>query len=99
MKTLLPNSDWTDEQWGEFRNTLKSILAEQVAEVTFTKVNGDIRVMDCTLDPSVLPQVVVTENKDKSARKTNENSLAVFDTQANGWRSFVLKNIQTVKYN
>jgi hypothetical protein len=99
MKTLLPNADWTDEQWGEFRSTLKSILAEQVAEVTFTKVNGDIRVMDCTLDPSVLPQAVVTENKDKPARKTNENSLAVFDTQANGWRSFVIKNIQTVKYN
>jgi hypothetical protein len=79
MKTLLPNTDWTDEQWGEFRNTLKSILAEQVAEVTFTKVN--------------------TENKDKPARKTNENSLAVFDTQAKGWRSFVIKNIQTVKYN
>lgn len=99
MKTLMPNNDWNDTEWSEFRNTLKTVLAEQTAEVTFVKVNGEMRVMECTLNPTVLPPAVVKENQDKPARKTNDNSLAVFDTQANAWRSFVLKNVKTVKFD
>ena len=101
MKTLIPNpnGDWEDSEWSEFRDFLKGLLTEQSVEVTFTKVNGDLRVMDCTLNPEVLPPATVTEGTEKSVRKKSDNSLAVFDTGANGWRSFVVRNIQVLKYN
>lgn len=101
MRTFMPNpgGKWNDNEWESFKEFLKHTLKKQVCEVTFTKVNGDIRVMDCTLDPSVLPAPVVKESSDKPARKSPENSLAVFDTNANGWRSFIIKNVQAVKYN
>ena len=62
-------------------------LHEGVCEVSFTKVNGDKRVMTCTLLESMLPKKEAT-SEDKPARKQNENALAVFDVNANGWRSF-----------
>ena len=37
------------------REKLISDLKQAVCEVTFTKVNGERRVMRCTLDPKVLP--------------------------------------------
>lgn len=100
MKTVIPNptGKWEDSDWSDFRDYLKSILINQTAEVSFTKVNGDLRVMDCTLNPKVLPQVTVTEGSEKTARKKSDTSLTVFDIKANGWRSFVVRNIQAVNY-
>ena len=51
------------------------------------------------LNPEVLPPATVTEGTEKSVRKKSDTSLAVFDTGANGWRSFVVRNIQVLKYN
>ena len=62
-------------------------LHKGVCEVSFTKVNGDKRVMTCTLVESMLPKKEST-SEDKPTRKQNENALAVFDVNANGWRSF-----------
>jgi len=37
------------------RDTLLRDLRENVIEVTFTKVNGESRVMRCSFKPEVLP--------------------------------------------
>lgn len=63
---------------------LKELLKTNVVEVVFTKVNGDKRVMTCTLQPSFLPEEVETEK----TRKQNDEVLSVWDTEVNGWRSF-----------
>jgi hypothetical protein len=100
MKICMPNPDkqWGDSEWSEFKDFIKTLLHTQTIEVTFTKVDGSIRVMDCTLNPEVLPHVVVTEGSEKSQRKKSDSSIAVFDTEANGWRSFVIRNVQAIKY-
>jgi hypothetical protein len=43
--------------------------------------------------------VVIKEGEEKKERviKNPENSLAVFDTKAEGWRSFLIRNITSVK--
>jgi hypothetical protein len=61
-------------------------LRHSVLIVSFDKVNGERRDMTCTLDRRYLPI---------------EASLAVWDLNANGWRSFRLDrviNIQEVSY-
>ncbi len=98
MTIMTPDQNWTDEEWNSFRSQVKDVLVEDIVTVTFTKINGDERVMTCTLHPENLPQVIVKEGEEKKERviKNPENSLAVFDTKAEGWRSFLIRNIKSV---
>ena len=62
-------------------------LHSGVCKVVFTKVNGDNRIMHCTLAESFLPaQKDVEEVIQK--KKPNPEVLAVYDIEAKGWRSF-----------
>lgn len=64
-------------------------LRTNVCEVKFTKVNGEERVMRCTLEASALPpQLPLEEGAMKTPRKENPDVMAVFDVEAQGWRSF-----------
>ena len=77
-------------------------LHQKVCKVVFTKVNGDTRVMHATLNESLLPQQVdLEEHIQKKTKKPNPDVLAVYDVDANGWRSFrwdSLKDFNT-EYN
>ena len=73
-------------------DTLKNLLHSNVVEVVFTKVNGEKRVMKCTLQESFLP-----EQKGDTERKKNENVLAVYDIDSNDWRSFRFDSV--ISYN
>jgi hypothetical protein len=98
MTLMTPDQNWTDEEWNSFRSQVKDVLVKDIVEVTFTKINGDERVMTCTLQPDNLPEVVLKEGEEKKERviKNPENSLAVYDTKAEGWRSFIIRNIKSV---
>ena len=63
------------------------------ATVTFTKKDGEKRVMHCTLEPSVVPVVEST-----GTRKVNDEVLAVWDTDKAAWRSFRIDSIENVEY-
>ena len=68
-------------------------LHEGIATVEFTKVDGTIRMMDCTLDASIIPQTKdveesVPEGSNVKERKQPTTSLAVWDIEKHGWRSF-----------
>lgn len=68
------------------KDTLKKQLHESVKTITFTKTDGTQRVMNCTLQQSVLPPA--DPDKSPTARKTSDEALAVWDVDAAGWRSF-----------
>jgi len=86
------------------RVELKEKLVSEVVEVTFTKVNGDVRVMNCTLLETIVPKSTVeveAPNEVKDAylheeKKVNENLMVVWDIDAKGWRSFRINNITSV---
>lgn len=62
-------------------------LHNKVCKVVFTKANGDTRIMHCTLQESMLPpQTDIEEHIQK--KKPNPDVLAVWDVEAQGWRSF-----------
>lgn len=56
--------------------------------VTFNKVNGDKRVMTCTLHESVIPTPVASDSEINRNREPNEQVQVVWDVNADGWRSF-----------
>ena len=63
---------------------LKELLKSNIVDVVFRKLNGEKRELKCTLFPSYLP---VTDGPIKES-KENDTSLAVWDLESNGWRSF-----------
>ena len=68
------------------KEALKKQLHEGVKTITFTKTDGSQRVMKCTLQAAALPPV--DPDKTPVARKTSDEALAVWDVDAQGWRSF-----------
>ena len=81
------------------KETLKEYLTKCVAEITFNKVDGSARTMYCTLMSDYLPeQNAIDENVRHVPRKDNDNTLAVWDMDNKGWRSFRLDSITNVNY-
>ena len=73
------------------RDILIKNLQKRTMRITFTKVNGDERVMDCTLQEHMIPQT------GESNRKKNEEVLPVFDINKGGWRSFRLDSVTNIE--
>ena len=73
------------------RDTLIKNLQQKVMRVTFTKVNGEERVMECTLQEYMLPETV------ESNRKQNEAVLPLFDINKGEWRSFRMDSITKIE--
>jgi hypothetical protein len=80
------------------RQEIVAILKQGVHSITFTKVDGTERTMPCTLDPAILPPVDLIENEEKKVpRKLNSDTLRVFVTDINEWRSFRIDNLINIK--
>ena len=73
------------------RDILIKNLQKRTMRITFTKVNGDERVMDCTLQENLVPATKYTN------RKQNEEVLPVFDINKGEWRSFRLDSITNIE--
>lgn len=77
---------------------LKKQLSEKTLTVTFTKVNGDVRIMECTTNlDSVPPSMWPTEKLVTEEKKDSGSQIRVFDVKAKGWRSFKYENIISVE--
>lgn len=74
-------------------STLKNELRTRVVTVTFKKVSGEQRTMDCTLNPSLIPQDQTPKGKSSLSEETKLSVMRVFDVKANGWRSFKIENL------
>jgi hypothetical protein len=70
---------------------MKDLLQNNVSNVTFTKKNGEQRVMKCTLMPEHLPPLEVKEGT--SEKEVNTEVLAVWDIEKDAWRSFRIDSV------
>jgi len=78
------------------RDGLIDLLRHNIVEVTFTKVNGDERVMKCTLQPTYIPNASTRNGELVIERAASSNNVSVWDINANGWRSFRVVNVKSV---
>jgi hypothetical protein len=77
-------------------NTIAKLVKGEVV-VTFNKINGDKRVMTCTLQEGVVPEATKTDTiSQKKVQKINEEVQVVWDLNAKGWRSFRWANVTEV---
>ena len=87
----------------EKRKELSEMLHSHICEVTFTKVNGEQRVMPCTLKEGIIPPAPVhVTNTDNpvdfpKVKKQSPDTMSVFCTDKKEWRSFRIANVTQVK--
>lgn len=73
------------------RELIAEVLQKGVAVVTFTKVDGSLRKMKCTLIPSILPALK------GSNHKRSQEVLPVWDLDKDAWRSFRIDSVISVE--
>jgi len=71
------------------------LLYKNDCEVTFTKVDGSVRVMPCTLREAAMPQR--DADKFHETRVVNEKVISAFCLDKNEWRSFRVENVTNIK--
>ena len=72
---------------------LRTLLSTNVASVTFTKKNGEKRVMVCTTKQDLLPG-----EPSKFAGPVSDSVLTVWDIENDGWRSFRFDTVSNIDY-
>lgn len=75
------------------RNEMKEQLQAGVCRVIFTKVNGEERDMQCTLKEDLLPEPVASDAEINRNRAVNDEVIAVWDVNAEGWRSYRIASV------
>jgi hypothetical protein len=85
---------------------LRTLLLENECIVEFTKVNGEVRSMPCTLKaefiPPSPPHITNTDNpidfpEPKKEKKINPDVLNVWCLDKKEWRSFRIANVISAK--
>jgi hypothetical protein len=76
------------------RAELVEILSKNTAAVTFTKINGEERVMPCTLQEHLFPK---KDANDSNGKRSKETNLTVWCTDKNEWRSFRVSSVTRVE--
>lgn len=68
-------TEWSDEQWMNFKDWLESVLFSESIEVVFTKTDGTERVMQCTMNYQVIDAgvKVLAEKRKAKLSITEEN--------------------------
>jgi len=75
------------------KDALLEMLKNTVVEVTFTKLNGDERVMPCTMLECYLPPA----KEGAKEKKPNDKVISVWALEANGFRSFHYDRVKAVE--
>lgn len=78
------------------REEIVQTLKSQCAQITFEKVNGELRIMNCTLREDMLPDQIDLEEH-ISEKRVNLETLAVWDLDKKDWRSFRVDKVLDVE--
>ncbi len=77
------------------KESIRSLLKNNVLKVVFTKTDGSVREMRCSLQEQFIE---VYEKKTDKVKPENDNIISVWDLDNNGWRSFKVDSIQSVSF-
>lgn len=79
------------------QHDLKNLLEQNVIKVDFLKLNGDRRVMTCTLREDMKPPATKDDAiSQKAVRNVSDAVISVWDVNAKGWRSFRYDRVSQV---
>jgi len=76
----------------EVRIQLLAALHTSVCKVDFTKIDGEHRLMTCTLRSDILPTLTESKKEPKIG-----STLSVWDVEKSAWRSFRLNQVNAIE--
>jgi hypothetical protein len=76
------------------RDNIIHWLKGNVLSIKFTKQDGSIRVMKCTLQNHIIPE----KTEEVKPRKINLEQIRVYDLEKKSWRSFKIGNILSITF-
>ena len=79
------------------RDQMIDALRYGMCNVTFTKKNGETRVMPCTLNYDLIPEQHRPKGGEASLTEGVEatiSAIRVYAPESDGWRSFIVDNVQ-----
>ena len=82
------------------RSHLSELLHSGECIVDFTKINGEVRSMPCTLKEELIPPApvkVLAEGETPRVKKENPDVMNVWCLDKKEWRSFRIANVTAVK--
>ncbi len=82
------------------REQLSELLHTGACVVEFTKVNGEVRLMPCTLNANLIPPApikVLAEGEITKVKKENPEVMSVWCLDKKEWRSFRIANVISAK--
>jgi hypothetical protein len=82
------------------REQLSELLHTGECVVEFTKVNGEVRSMPCTLKAELIPPApvkVLEEGQAPKEKKVNPDVMSVWCLDKKEWRSFRIVNVISAK--
>jgi hypothetical protein len=91
----------TDKEFEEFKTWTLGILHDENAKdlcITFTKKDGTVRDMRCTLSAGRIPADKTPSTEGKGSQ-TSGSAVRVFDTEKQEWRSFRWDSVTKVSFN
>ena len=86
--------DTVTEDLDSRNQEIRDLLQHGVSEITFTKLNGELRTMPCTLDTTLLPLQSLTESH--KTRPYKPETLSVWCVDKSEWRSFRVANVTRI---
>ena len=66
--------------------------------VTFTKMDGTTRKMNCTLSKALIPQDKAPKGTGSEKLKEDKTTVRAFDTDIQEWRSFKVASVISIGY-
>jgi hypothetical protein len=87
-----------EQDLDRFQKWLRSHLKMGPMTITFTKVNGDERVMKCTTDPTYIMFKDPAVLESKLDRKQSKDVISVYDLENNAWKSFRWDSVKQVRF-
>lgn len=72
------------------KESIRSQLHQSVMNIKFTKTDGSLREMICTLQESF---TIPYERKTEKQKPENNDTLAVWDVEKHAWRSFRVSSV------
>jgi len=79
-----------------YNDIITALKSPSPPTITFNKKDGEVRIMECTLLPGLIPADKAPKG---TGSKKTEDSVAVFDINKKDWRAFKVALVTDIKYN
>lgn len=80
----------------ERHEMIEDMLSEHVCYVSFTKIDGSIRNIKCTLRSDVILENYNPTNNSNISKPKNQTTIAAFLPDEKVWRSFRVANVISI---